>query len=112
MEQLYRNTIYISTPLTVLIQESYWGRRVSKLQRFAKRFLRFVMFVTVAFVELVRALADYVRSHRHPLTAMLARPILGDGQQQSACAQAALPFCDNQTIHFRSDLHFEQRLLA
>src|SRR5206468_4822032 len=98
MKQLYRNAIYVVTsaepapPANLSFQPE--GRRFlpsrsgeiplrnSRLQRFAKGFLRFVMLVAVAFVELVRAFAKYVRAHGHALTAMLARPIFGGGQQQ------------------------------
>lgn len=51
-----------------------------KSQGLAEGFLRFVVFVTVAFVELVGAFADHVRADRHAFAAMLAGPILGGGQ--------------------------------
>src|SRR6266550_2017636 len=50
---------------------------LAELQRFAKRFLRLVVLVAVAFVKLVRALAKYIRTHRHAFAAVLACPILG-----------------------------------
>src|SRR2546430_6272433 len=112
IEQLYRNTIYVSTPLSAMIQGSYWRSRSSALKRFAKRFLCFVVLVAVAFVELVCALANHVRAYGHPLAAMFARPIFRGGQQQRACSQAALAFRDNQAIYFRPDFRFEKGLLA
>src|SRR5437016_7466075 len=95
-----------------MIQGSYWRSRSSKLQRFAKRFLRFVMLVAIAFVKSVCALANHVRADGHPLAAMRARPIFGSGLQQRACSQAALAFLDNQAIYFRPDFRFEKGLLA
>src|SRR6267143_4397676 len=82
------------------------------LQRFAERFLRFVMLVTVAFVELVRALTNYIRPDRHALTTVFARPIFGGGQQPRARSEAPLPFGDDKAVHFRPNLNFQQRLLA
>src|SRR5467141_1261290 len=83
-----------------------------ELQRFAKRLLRFVMFVAVAFVKLVCALANYIGTHRHALTTVFARPIFGGRQQPRARSQAALPFRDYQPVHFRADSHFKKRLPA
>src|SRR5258706_12758518 len=82
------------------------------LQRFAERFLRLVMLVAAALIKFVRALANYIRAHRHALAAMFARPIFGRGQQPRARPQAALPFGHDQPVHFRADLNLQQWLLA
>src|SRR5215472_4805551 len=47
------------------------------LERLSERFLRFVVLVAVAFVELVGALADYVRTDGHALASVFAGPVLG-----------------------------------
>src|SRR5467141_2449926 len=83
-----------------------------RLQRFAERFLRLVMLVTGTFVKLVRALANYIGTHRHALTTVFARPLFGGGQQPRARSQAALPVGDDQPVHFRAHLRFQQRLFA
>src|SRR6266436_6301754 len=70
------------------------------------------MLVAVAFVKLVRPLANHVRAHRHALAAMFARPILRSGQQSRARPEAALPLCDDEPVYFRADFHFEKRLPA
>src|SRR5439155_1104535 len=67
--------------------------KLLKLQRFAKRFLRLEMLVAVAFVKLVRALANYVGTHRHALATIFARPFFGGRQQQRPSPQAAVSFC-------------------
>src|SRR5260370_36929574 len=84
----------------------------SGLQRLAEGFLSLVMFVAVAFVEIVRTLANDVRADRHAFAAVFARPLFSGGKQLRACSQAALPFRDNQPVHFGANLNFEQRLLA
>src|SRR5260370_9454785 len=70
------------------------------------------MLVTIAFVKFVGALANYIGTDRHALATVLARPIFGGGQQLGASSQVALPFGDDQPVHFRPDLHLQQRLLA
>src|SRR5260370_17638338 len=82
------------------------------LQRLAEGFLSLVMFVAVAFVEIVRTLANDVRADRHAFAAVFARPLFSGGKQLRACSQAALPFRDNQPVHFGANLTFKQRLLA
>src|SRR5712691_8295707 len=70
------------------------------------------MLVAVALVKLVRALANYIGTHRHALAAMLARPIFRGCQQSRARSEAPLPFRDYQPVHFRADLDLQQWLLA
>src|SRR5947208_16957049 len=86
-------------------------RKLPELQRFAERFLRFVMLVAVAFVKLVRALANYIRTHRHALAAMFARPIFRRRQQPRARPQAPQTFCHDKPVHFRADPTLQQTLL-
>src|SRR2546430_11230845 len=76
-----------------------------ELQRFAKRFLGLVVLVAVAFVKLVRALANYIRTHRHAFAAVLACPIFGSPQQSRTRSDAALPSGHHKPIHFRADVH-------
>jgi len=85
---------------------------LAELQRFAKRFLRLVVLVAVTFVKLVRALANYIRTHRHAFAAVLACPILGSPQQSRTCSDAALPFGHDKPVHFRADLNLQQWLFA
>src|SRR5258708_32316524 len=70
------------------------------------------MLVAVAFVKFVRALANYIRPDRHALAAVLARPIFRGGQQSRTCSQAALPFGDNKSVHFRADFAFKKHVPA
>src|SRR5260370_36126702 len=81
------------------------------LQRLAEGFLSLVMFVAVAFVEIVRSFANHIRPDRHALATVFARPLFGGPQQPPACSQAALLFCDNQPVHFGANLNFQQRPL-
>ena len=56
----------------------YVGRRAfAESERLAESFLRFVVFVAVAFVEGVGAIADYVGADGHVHALFLAGPILG-----------------------------------
>src|ERR1700719_15819 len=75
-----------------------------KLKRFAECLLRLVMLVAVPFVEPVCPLADHVRSHVLRLAAVPSRPLLGGFQELRARSGAALPFRNNQPVHFGSDI--------
>src|SRR5260370_4561604 len=70
------------------------------------------MFVAVAFVEFVCALADYVGTARHVFAAVLARPIFRGGQQPRARSQATLAFRANQPVYFRADFAFKKHVSA
>src|SRR4029077_16139392 len=75
-----------------------------KLKRLAERLLRLVMLVSVSFVKPVRPLADHVRPDVHPPAAAPARPFLGRFQKLRSRSRAALAFCNDQTVHFGSDV--------
>src|SRR5216684_3013297 len=70
------------------------------------------MLVAVAFVEFVCALADYIGTDRYVFAAVLARPIFRGGQQPRARSQAALPFGNDQSVHFRADFAFKKHVSA
>src|SRR5712691_11699265 len=70
------------------------------------------MLVAVSLVELVSTLADHIRTQRHAFAAVFARPILRNGEQLRARAQAPLPFRHDQAIHFGAHFDFQQRVLA
>ena len=53
-----------------------------RLERLAEGLLRFVMLVTLALVEFVRAFPDYVRPHIHGRASALSRPFFRGIQQQ------------------------------
>ena len=81
-------------------------------ERFAEGFLCLEVFVALAFVKLVRALADYVGTDRHALAAVFARPFFSGGQQSRARSQATLPFANDQSVHFRANVALQERFSA
>src|SRR5580704_7357809 len=77
-------------------------------KRLSKCLLCLVVFVAVAFVESVGALANHVGTHGDADALLFARPILGGLEQTRPGAFASLPFVDDQAVNFSALRHFEQ----
>src|ERR1700685_3652177 len=76
------------------------SRRVSLLfgcsQVFAEGFLRFDVVIAEAFVERVRAIADYVRTQSDGAAAFFPRPALGTSQKMHSNSLRAVALVNHQ----------------
>src|ERR1700724_828942 len=77
-------------------------------KRLSKCLLCLVVFVAVAFVESVGALANHVGTHGDANALLVARPILGGLEQTRSGSFTSLPFIDDQAIDFSALRHFQQ----
>src|SRR5215470_1205397 len=95
----------------MLRQQRCWNKNqfTESLQLFVKGFLRFVVFVAVAQIKSMRTVADNVGADRHAVAALGFGPFFGGLQKLCAGSAAALPFSDDQSIHFSAQRNLEQR---
>src|SRR5271170_1734818 len=84
-------------------------RGEENLKGLAEGFLGFVVFVVVAFVEGVGAVADYVGADAHGFAAVPASPVFGGLQEAPAGALAADFFVDDQAVDFGARRDFDER---
>lgn len=84
------------------------GRATGRLERFVEGFLRLVVLVALALVELVGAEAFDFGAHGHAASAVLAGPGFGSIEKKYAGAVAAMVFVDDEAVDFSACADFEK----
>src|SRR5579863_8593815 len=78
------------------------------LQRLPKRLLRLVVLVPVPLVKRMRALTNYIRSHRHPLTFFRPRPSFRSFKQTRTSPATPCRCADDEPVDFGPQWNLEQ----
>lgn len=83
---------------------------VSWSQVLAKGFLGFDVPVAVAFIERVRAIADYIRAQSDGAAAFFARPALGTSQKMHSNSLRAVTLVNHQATDFGTRVRFDHAI--